>query len=303
MANSEYDMDEARPMFYIGEHASKRTLSVTTELVHHAQDLGVSLDFFICAERGGVATFRSALRKEHIEQTLIISQYDMLTTPITNDHFHSRVLSLLSSYTQATEESTQAQPLPLIPALENFDTPLLPDHLISQLVAFTSSWIDLSSPDPIIAHLSRQVFNLEVAYAAFCGVVTLVVPGPRLANGTKGVAQYARSIKEALSTGAYVQFHVLMPMDTSTVPEEEDVGHLARFVRPEFAEQSAKSSDLFGSWDAWDSIRSICKYNTRLSVGKQTAKSHCGLSTSDGLERIICSGDKIEVHRIHTFKP
>jgi hypothetical protein len=34
------DMD-ALPVFYIGQHESKRALDVSAELVQHAQDLGV----------------------------------------------------------------------------------------------------------------------------------------------------------------------------------------------------------------------------------------------------------------------
>jgi hypothetical protein len=33
---------EMLPLFYVGEHSSKRPLPVSAELVHHAQDLGVS---------------------------------------------------------------------------------------------------------------------------------------------------------------------------------------------------------------------------------------------------------------------
>lgn len=201
----------------------------------------------------------------------------MLTSPITNIHFHSRVLSLLSSYNQAVSGSSlqQAQPLPLIPALENVDTPLTPSDTISQLLTFTSSWIDLGSPDPVIAYLSRQVFNLEIAYAAFCGVVTVVVPGPRLLHGATGISQYARAIKEALTTGAYIQLHIMMPMDdTRAATEEEDLGDLARFARPEYADEvsgGGRTSDPFKAWDAWNTIRSICRYHNRLSVGKNRA--------------------------------
>ena len=197
----------------------------------------------------------------------------MLTTPITNAHFHTRVLSLLNAYSQAVSEAppTQAQPLPLISALENVDTPLTPSDIISQLVTFTSSWIDLASPDPVIAYLSRQVFNLEIAYASFCGVVTVVVPGPTLTHGANGVSQFARAIKEALSTGSYIQLHVMMPMDVSKGADgEEDLGNLARFARPEFVEQKGhgKNTDPFGAWDAWNAIRTMSKYHSRLSVGK-----------------------------------
>ena len=193
----------------------------------------------------------------------------MLTSPITNDHFHTRVLGIPNSYTQTLAESP-AQPLPLIPALDNFDTPLGPTDIIGQLVTFTSPWIDLSSPDPLVAHLSRQVFHLEIAYAAFCGVTNVVVPGPRLAHGQAGVSQYARSIKEALVTGSYLQIHIQLPMDGKQ-PEsaDEDVGDLARFARSEFElSPEVKSTNSWSAWDAWNTIRSICNYHGRLSISK-----------------------------------
>lgn len=204
----------------------------------------------------------------------------MLTTPITTPHFHSSVLSILSSYNQALDEnesSPQSVPLPLIPALTPDDTPLTPSDTISQLLAVTAPWIDLASPDPVIAHLSRQVFNQEVAYAAFCGVVNVIVEAPKLHHGPVrgyGIAQFARAVQEALSIGPYLQVHVLLPMiDSPEVEAEEDVAHLSHFAKDEYIESSEQSQeskiDLFGTWDAWNIIRRVCKYNPRLSVGKQ----------------------------------
>lgn len=46
MAESTYSMEDSRPVFYIGEHETERSLAVTTELVQHAHDLGVSSDTF-----------------------------------------------------------------------------------------------------------------------------------------------------------------------------------------------------------------------------------------------------------------
>jgi protein arginine N-methyltransferase 5 len=191
----------------------------------------------------------------------------MLTSPITNDHFHTRVLSLLNSYSQSVSNDSQPQPLPLIPALDHPDTPLGPNDTISQLITFTSSWIDLSSPDPVIAHLSRQVFHLEIAYAAFCGATTIVVPGPRLAHGQNGVSQFARSIKEALAIGAYVQLHIQLPMDGSKATHEDDLGDLGRFALFDSeSKEEANVTNPWSSWEAWNTIRTICKYNSRLSV-------------------------------------
>ncbi|KAF2279805.1 protein arginine N-methyltransferase HSL7 [Westerdykella ornata] len=239
MDDTHSNMEDNMPILYIGHHETKRAMPVSEELVQHAQDLG----------------------------------YDMLTSPITNAHFHSRVLSLLNSYNQAITEAalpSDAQPLPLIPALQSADTDLGPSDSISQLITFTSSWIDLSSPDPVIAYLSRQVLNLEIAYAAFCGAITVVVPGPRLSHGANGLAQYARAIKEALATGSYIQLHILMPMDGSDLEEAlDDLGDLASFTRAEYQNQrnvGKGRAGLFSSWDAWNTIRSICKYHARLSI-------------------------------------
>ncbi|KAF2120672.1 arginine N-methyltransferas-like protein [Lophiotrema nucula] len=230
-------MDMSMPMFYVGQHETKRALPVSDQLVHHAQDCG----------------------------------YDMLTAPITTPHFHARVLSLLSSYNQAVSEaslSSSKQPLPLIPALESVDTNLHPSDTISQLVTYTSAWIDLASPDPIIAHLSRQVLHLEIAFAAFCGVVTVVVPGPRLSASADGLSQYARAVKEALAVGSYIQLHIQMPMDGKQAgDEDEDLGHLAKFANAEYTEQQPGARlEAFSAWDAWNTVRSICRYHSRLSI-------------------------------------
>ncbi|KAF2637129.1 Skb1 methyltransferase [Massarina eburnea CBS 473.64] len=237
--DSPNSMPEVMPVWYIGEHNTKRPLPVSAELINHAQDLG----------------------------------YDMLTTPITNSHFQSRVLRLLNSYNEAVAEGAapHSPALPLVSSLEDIDTPLTPHDTITQLLTYTSSWIDLGSPDPVIAYLSRQVFSLEIKYAAFCGATTTVVPGPRLSNGPDGVSQYARAIKEALPTASYMQFQVLMPMDGTTkiAEDQEDVGDLARFARSQYSQQAeskTKNSGPFSAWDAWNTVRSICRYHNRLSV-------------------------------------
>lgn len=212
-------------------------------------------------------------------------QYDMLTTPITTSHFHSRVLTLLSSHlsqlkpvvvdghgTTATTSNTRSL---TIPPLSPADSHLSPNEAMSQVVGVTSSWIDLCSPDPLIADISRQVLMLEVAYAAFCGLGYLLVPGPKLHHGSmhsEGVAYYARVIQDALNTGSYIQFHIwLRPVDSPDL-EVDQMGDLAPLARAEFlegADEEPRSRvDPFGTWEAWDIIRRICKYHARLLVGK-----------------------------------
>jgi protein arginine N-methyltransferase 5 len=117
---------------------------------------------------------------------------------------------------------------------------------------------------------------MEIAYAAFCGVGNVIIPGPRYySNGrdaTSGLIQYARAIKEALGIGNYVQMAIHLPMyDHGDPPMKEYVGDLAPFAREGYSLENSEKileSDLYGTWDAWNTIRSICQYNSRLSVGK-----------------------------------
>ena len=193
----------------------------------------------------------------------------MLTAPITTSSFQERVLSLV--------DGLEPDSAPTISALTMTDTDLGPSDMTSQLIAIVSPWIDLCSPDPVIYSISRQVLHLEMAYAAFCGVFNVVVPGPILHHGTihgDGVAQYAYTMQEILEIGMYVQVHVRLPMiDDPGIIDDYETEGLASRARSEFinsGDSSVKPKvDVFGTWDAWNIVRSTCKYNARLFVGKK----------------------------------
>ena len=127
---------------------------------------------------------------------------------------------------------------------------------------------DLGSSDPIVAHVSRQVFNLEVAYAAFCGIQNVVVHGP---IPESDVMQFARAVQEGLGMNPYLQFQVLLPMAGEQELASCEGSHLAEFARETQAsmpEEEDPPEDLFATWDTWDAIRTMCEYSSRLSIGK-----------------------------------
>ena len=175
----------------------------------------------------------------------------------------------------ATTKNTN--PLVISP-LSTVDTHLSPDDSMVQLIGVTSSWIDLCSPDPLIADISRQVLMLEVAYAAFCGIGYLLIPGPKLHHGTmhsEGLVYYARAILDALSIAPYMQVHIWLRMIDNPDLEIDQMGDLAPLAREEFfydsdGEHLSEINEL-GTWDAWDSIRRTCKYHGRLLVGENTS--------------------------------
>ena len=208
----------------------------------------------------------------------------MITSPITTPNFHSRVLMLISSHlalVKAIEDPSTAStpPAPIIPPLSPVDTPLTPGDTVSQIIAYSSPWIDLCSSDPLISNISRQVLNIEIAYASFCGVGNIVIPGPRTYGGestdSDGLTQYARAIQEALTIGSYIQMAIHIPMYGQDEPRDMtgDLLPLARDHNSTGKSKASKDIDMYETWDAWNLIRSVCKYNSRLSVGKNIQPS------------------------------
>ena len=201
----------------------------------------------------------------------------MLTTPITTPHFQSRVIAQLSNHLELLRSHSNLSPA-IVPELSPVDTPLTPGEVISHLLAVSSPWIDLCSPDPLVYNISRQVLNLEIAYAAFCGIGNIIIPGPKLHHGKlhgEGVTQYAYAIQEALAIGNYIQVQIWLPMIDHLDTDDENVeGSLIPFAREEYVgaeeENKSRKADIFGTWDAWNIIRSVCKHNARLFVGKNT---------------------------------
>lgn len=198
---------------------------------------------------------------------------------MTNSHFRSRVFKLVSDHLAALEKDgqqgtsilTSSHADPILPPLTPDDTSLYPSAAVNTYTAYISPWIDLSSANPIIANISRQVLNLEVNYANFCGVRSIVIAGPEQdasnKGGNLGLAQYSRAVLEALTIGSRLNFLLHMPMY-----REPNIGdHVKTLSSLQPAPESASASDeidIFTSWDSWNHIRTVCSYNMRLSLGK-----------------------------------
>lgn len=170
-------------------------------------------------------------------------------------------------------------PGPVVPTLTDKDTPLFPGNYVSSLVAYSSPWIDLCSPDPHISSISRQVLNIEAAYAHFCGARTIVVPGPRQDGSSRAIVQYARAIQEALNVANRATIIIHMPMYREPGLEEKAETLSSIFGSGKEAQaETKKEIDLFSAWDSWNTIRSVCNYSMRLFVGRLLAFLVCGAS-------------------------
>ncbi|KAF6845014.1 protein methyltransferase [Colletotrichum musicola] len=198
-----------------------------------------------------------------------------VTAPITNEYFHSRVKELVSGHLEQLEhgDNTISSEV-IVPPLTPKDTGLFPSQSVSTYVAYVSPWIDLASIDPVVASVSRQTLNLEVAYANFCGVRSIIVPGLRRDasrnGGSQGVSQYGRALQEAMDIAPRVNFIVHMPMYREPGLEEEVELLSALSRRPQG--EASNDIDIYSAWDSWHSIRTICQYSVRLFVAIRIPK-------------------------------
>lgn len=143
------------------------------------------------------------------------------------------------------------------------------------MVAYTAPWIDLCSKNPVVSCVSRQVLNIEIAYANFVGVRTVIIPGPTVDNDTSGnsraIAQYSRAINEALNVAPRLAIVIHMPMYREPGLDEDctKLSDLEETMQgPEDSDDSPAQVELYGVWDAWHQIRTIAKYPARLGVGR-----------------------------------
>ena len=235
--NNEFPPSEPIELWFIGQHETSRTTpNGASRVLRDAQDVG----------------------------------YDMLTAPISTPDFQSKVVAQVEKHLEKLSRSDASGdvPMPLLSPFTPKDTTLTPDDSNSALIAVVSSWIDLGSLDPLIANVSLQVFNLEMAYAAFCGIQHVMIHGPLPGSN---VVQYARAVSESLGMGPYIHLNVLLPMVGELEHESGDGTHLAELAKEQeiALPEEDDLEDVFSSWDTWDTLRTMCNYDSRLSVGKQ----------------------------------
>ncbi|KAI1327653.1 PRMT5 arginine-N-methyltransferase-domain-containing protein [Xylariaceae sp. FL0255] len=204
--------------------------------------------------------------------------FGAITLPITNDSFENRVTTLLETSLAQLHNLNTSHPGsrhdPIVPPLTSADTKLYPSPATRRdVLAYVSPWIDLCSANHLVATISRQVLNIEVAHANFCGVRTIIIPGPRRdadcsALGSDGITQYARAVQEALRLSSQMNFVIHLPMYREPWLEEPSIQISADKDRAGAANHVRDNEriSLYSCWESWHTIRTICDYDMRLSL-------------------------------------
>ncbi|KAH7930189.1 PRMT5-domain-containing protein [Leucogyrophana mollusca] len=156
------------------------------------------------------------------------------------------------------------------------------------VVGMISDWLQLDSTDDWVRHDSEIALRQELAYASYLNVLTVILPPPR---NRVHVASYARAINECLKSTPYIQFSIRLPIYDPAVfqPKQsparrstDSFSSVASSPTPRSAPKlvipgssssartgrSAKApeGELNATWEMWDIIRTLCDYNTRLTL-------------------------------------
>lgn len=148
------------------------------------------------------------------------------------------------------------------PPLSLDDILLLPGPHLHNVIALAAPWTELDSKNPSVAALSIQVLVQEAAYALYCGVSHIVLPGPKRRTN---VEQYASAVSQILATASSrVQLIVNLPF-----AEDDYVSSRTGIHVP--------PADHLSIWDVWNTIRRICNYSPNLFVALQIPPKCSGL--------------------------
>jgi protein arginine N-methyltransferase 5 len=148
-----------------------------------------------------------------------------------------------------------------------------------------------------------QALRQELAYASYLNVQSAILPAPR---NRDHVASYARIVNASLKHTPYIHLSIRLPIynpsvlsPNPTASPSAMVSSLTseslspmpstpRLIVPESSSEmisAAREEELNKTWEMWDLIRSICDYDTRLTLSES---------------RILLFGGG---HQIHVFSP
>ncbi|KAF7965889.1 hypothetical protein HWV62_41010 [Athelia sp. TMB] len=147
------------------------------------------------------------------------------------------------------------------------------------VTAMISDWLELDAEDDWVRHDSEIALQQELAYACYLNVTSVILPPPR---NRAHVASYARAVNECMKGTPYVRFSVKIPIyNPSIFHPREPSSPTARVGTPRIEIDDdpmsspggagkqpprAPEGELNATWEMWDIVRSVCDYNTRLTL-------------------------------------
>ncbi|KAL1744107.1 PRMT5 arginine-N-methyltransferase-domain-containing protein [Schizophyllum fasciatum] len=221
--------------------------------------------------------------------------YDVLCVPLTTDRWRQRWTETCISSPGDDESSgdrdreqrladeKRAEDWRSQPAFKLDEVTMTRLDEAQGVVVVASEWLELDAADDWVRHDAAIALQQELAYAAYLGIQSVILPRPRT---RAHVASYARIVNACLKSVPYVNLSIRLPIyDPSTLDEGIPAAPFVLGRSPRMSSASmpgtpqllvseetrraapAPERELNTTWEMWDLIRTMCDYNTRLSLG------------------------------------
>ncbi|KAF7316878.1 Protein arginine N-methyltransferase [Mycena chlorophos] len=208
--------------------------------------------------------------------------YDLVCLPLTTDAWKKRwtEMCLLPPGADLAADLAAEK---LAEAWRTKPTFLLNEVTVTQLdeadgaTAIVSEWLELDAADDWVRHDTEIALNQELSYASYLNIHSAILPPPR---NREHVSSYARTVNACLKAHPYMHLSIRLPIYSPTVLNSplstspsppllrspSPVPATPRLVISDERSADAPPTNLDATWEMWDVIRSICDYNTRLTL-------------------------------------
>ncbi|PFH53048.1 hypothetical protein AMATHDRAFT_138418 [Amanita thiersii Skay4041] len=213
--------------------------------------------------------------------------YDVICLPLTTDKWKQRWAEMCvqlqddSERERDTVAERRAEEWRARPAFLKDEVTITRLDEAEGITAMISEWLELDAADDWVRHDAEIALRQEIAYASYLNIQTVILPAPR---SRFHVASYARIISACLETTTFLNLSVRLPIYNPSVLRQESpvpTASQSSLIEPASASDvpmillpsnttqnlsSAPEGELNATWEMWDVIRSMCGYDTRLSL-------------------------------------
>jgi protein arginine N-methyltransferase 5 len=206
--------------------------------------------------------------------------YERICTPLTNERWKRRWEDMCILSAESTEDEKQrvardAEAWRMMPAFRKDEVTITRLGVLfcaSTELLFICRHVD-DSGDAWVRHDAEIALGQEISYAAYLNIYTVILPPPR---NREHVASYARTVNTCLTKFPYISLSVRLPIyhPATFQPTQTQATQNASPVPSPAAPslfvtdhvRSASGNSLNATWEMWDVIRTMCDYNTRLTL-------------------------------------
>lgn len=153
-----------------------------------------------------------------------------------------------------------------------------------------ADWLELDSPDDWVRHDCEIALKQEIAYATYLGLEWVIVPPP---VDRMHAVSFGRTIRSCLESSTYMHLVIRLPLydpavfkttqrspslDTSFTVASPSISSSGFMTvpgspMPEMSRRraftlKASEAQYSGTWEMWDTIRSVCGYHPNLHLGE-----------------------------------